>query len=140
MQVDEIKRKIDILNSYIEEIRPTATLSVADFSNDKDKVRVLERLFQLIVDETVDINTLILSDTFSESPETYRSTFYAVSKLGIIETHFADTIALSAKLRNQIVHQYDKVQEKVMIEDIKKFIPLFEKYVAIIIEKFIQPK
>ena len=61
MQINEIKRKIDILNSYIQETRPTLLTSTDDFLANKDKIRALERRFQLIVDEAVDINTLILS-------------------------------------------------------------------------------
>lgn len=89
------------------------------------------------MDEAVDINTLIIADSTQESPENYRSTFYGLSELGLLDHTFADTISFSAKLRNQIVHDYDKVQRSVMIEDIKKFILLYEKYIATLIEKFV---
>lgn len=137
MQINEIKRKIDILNSYIQETRTSLLTSTDDFLANNEKIRALERRFQLIVDEAVDINTLILSDSTSESPESYRSTFYAVSNIGILDREFADRISQSAKLRNQIVHNYDKVQDRIMVEDIKKYVPMYEKYVAIVIEKFV---
>jgi len=137
MHNDEIKKKIDTLRAYYEELKPWVSFPSGEILANNEKIRAIERLFQLLVDEAVDINTLIIADSTQESPENYRSTFYGLSELGFLDHAFADTISFSAKLRNQIVHDYDKVQRSVMIEDIKKFILLYEKYIATLIEKFV---
>ncbi|HEY4478918.1 MAG TPA: HepT-like ribonuclease domain-containing protein [Candidatus Paceibacterota bacterium] len=128
---------MDTLRAYYEELKPWISFPSGEILANNEKIRAIERLFQLLVDEAVDINTLIIADSTQESPENYRSTFYGLSELGLLDHTFADTISFSAKLRNQIVHDYDKVQRSVMIEDIKKFILLYEKYIATLIEKFV---
>lgn len=137
MQVDEVKRKVDILRAYLDEFKPLISLATEELLSDDVKLRAIERLFQLIVDEAVDINTFILMDTSSKSPDSYRSTFYFLSQEKFFDYEFADKISYSAKIRNQIVHDYEKMEKKFLLEEMKRFYPMYEKYVTLLIGKLI---
>ncbi|MBI2099803.1 MAG: DUF86 domain-containing protein [Candidatus Vogelbacteria bacterium] len=137
MQTDEIKRKTDRLRAYLDELEPLLVLANEKILADQMIIRTIERLFQLVVDEAVDINTLILSDSPIESPESYRSTFYGLAEAKILERDFVDQISESAKLRNQVVHEYEKLKPVVLITKIKKQFPLFQQYLAMMIKKFV---
>ena len=91
MHNDEIKKKIDTLRAYYEELKPWVSFPSGEILANNEKIRAIERLFQLLVDEAVDINTLIIADSTQESPENYRSTFYGLSELGFLDHAFADT-------------------------------------------------
>jgi len=91
-----------------------------------------------MVDETFDINSALAYQLGNKIPESNKSTFYAVADLNIITQEFADKISLSAKTRNNLVHDYEKVQKKVLIEDMKRFTELYKEYVKILIEKFVK--
>lgn len=135
MHQEEIKRKIEIVRAYLDELKPLLAPSATMIIQDKVKVRAIERLYQLVVDEAVDTNMLIISDSAIASPENYRSTFYSLSELKVLDLDFVDRISESVKLRNQMVHEYEKIQELDMIEGIKKFAVMYEKYLAILIKK-----
>lgn len=138
MHQQEIKRKIDKLRSYLEELKPFLISDTAVLLQDKIKVRAIERLFQLIVDEAVDINMLLITDSQAENPENYRSTFYALVNLKVLDNNLAGRISESAKLRNQLVHKYEEVQEKEMIEKIKKFTEMYEEYLVYVIKAVVK--
>jgi len=55
-----------------------------------------------------------------------------------IEQKFADSIAGSALLRNEITHNYDKRQRSVIIADMKKYIEIYKEYAKILVEKFVK--
>ncbi len=134
MHQEEIKKKIETTRSYLDELKPLLIPAATVIIQDKVKVRAIERLYQLIVDEAVDTNMLIISDSAIASPENYRSTFYGLSELKVLDHDFVDRISESVKLRNQIVHEYEKIQELEMIEGIKKFTKMYEEYLMIIIK------
>ncbi len=134
MHQEEIKKKIEAVRSYLDELKPLLGWEATMIIQDKVKVRAIERLFQLVVDEAVDTNMLIISDSVIASPENYRSTFYSLNDLKILERSFVDRISESAKLRNQIVHEYEKIQDLAMVELVKKFTLLYEEYLSILIK------
>ena len=134
MHQEEIKKKIEAIRAYLDEIKPLAAPVSGLILQDKVKVRAIERLYQLIVDEAVDTNMLIISDSTIASPESYRSTFYGLSELKVLDYNFVVRISESVKLRNQIVHEYEKIQELDMIEGIKKFLTMYEDYLTNIIK------
>ena len=103
----------------------------------KEKLASMERFFQLMADEAFDANSAIAYKLGNELPESNRSTFLALSELGVLEKDFAENIAGSAKVRNDIIHDYEKLQKKKLIEDMKKFAELYKKYIALLIKKFI---
>jgi uncharacterized protein YutE (UPF0331/DUF86 family) len=55
--------------------------------------------------------------------------------LGILDPAFANRIAPSVGLRNRIVHRYDDIQLRVMIESIKKLVPMYGEYKMAILQK-----
>ena len=136
MPIREIKRKVDILRSYLEEMDRFLVVSDKDILADDMKLRAIERVFQLIVDEAVDINTLILADAVSQSPESYKSTFFMLADEKIIDRDLSEKISGSAKIRNQIVHDYEKISESDLIQKIKKFQPIYKEYLAVLIKKY----
>jgi uncharacterized protein YutE (UPF0331/DUF86 family) len=81
------------------------------------------------------IHTILASR--NKIAESNKSTFYGIADLGIITPEFADAIALSAKTRNNLVHDYEKVQKSMLVEEMKKFIELYKEYIKILIEKFV---
>lgn len=62
--------------------------------------------FQLMVDEAVDINTALIYQLRGKVPDSYKSTFYELVSLDILEKSFAEKIAESVKVRNQMIHDY----------------------------------
>lgn len=72
----------------------------------------------------------------TKNRKTNKSTFYNLVDLNILENSFAEKISNSAKIRNQIVHEYEKLSKEDVILNIKKYYELYREYLKILIEKF----
>lgn len=89
----------------------------------------LERLFQLIVDGSVGINTHIIADSGFPMPDENRSTFTVLAEHAVLPSEFALRIAPSVGLRNLIVHKYGDVRLADMVELVRTEIADYREYV-----------
>lgn len=110
---------------------PDETLKI-----DKTSRSALERYFQLVVDAAVGINEHVISEENLEVPNDYFGTFLILGKAGIIPMDFAQKIAPSVGLRNQIIHQYEKINVDAMISSIRNNIHQYDEYMNLIIKHY----
>lgn len=127
-----IKNKIKDIQIYLKEAEADLNLSINEILADYHKSRTLERNFQLIVDAIIDINTHIISRRNLAAPDDYQSTFIILSDNKILPTPFALKIAPVVGLRNKIVHQYGKIDQRKFISDFKKERKDFKNYIRFI--------
>lgn len=123
------------MGSYMEELMPfIEKYRRGEMSLDNPEVHVIERLFQLLADAAIDINTHIITRGGLESPDDYEGTFRIVGKSKIIPYDLAERISNSVGLRNRMVHGYEKVQKKKMLDDISNGINQYTEYMRHISE------
>lgn len=127
-----IKNKMADLQSYLQELDPLLGEETGDLIGDNLKLRTVERLFQLIVDTAIDINTHIITESNFAIPDDYQSTFIVLAKNNVMPVAFANQIAPSVGLRNLIVHKYGRVDLKKMTDDIKSEIEQYIEYLKYI--------
>lgn len=137
MKNPELERKIGLLREYVDKLAPYAALDSDELIRNEEKRAAMERWFQLMVDEAVDINTSITYQMTGKVSESYKSTFYELAQLNILEKSFAEKIAESVKVRNQMIHDYERIQHSELIERMKSFFEPYKTYTRIIIEKFL---
>ncbi|MEK7621806.1 MAG: DUF86 domain-containing protein [Patescibacteria group bacterium] len=137
---DIIKSKLAAISEYLP--RLMSNLEVyrqGKLMLDDDRVFVIERLFQLIADAAIDINTHIIIQGKLESPDDYEGTFRILGQHKIIPLDFAEKISGSVGLRNRLVHGYEKVQRKIALDDISNGISQYVEYVKHI-QEFVENK
>lgn len=137
MKNPELERKIKLLKEYVDKLAPYAALDSSDLIKNEEKRAAMERWFQLMVDEAVDINAALAYQLSGKVSESYKSTFYELVALNVIEKTFAEKIAESVKVRNQMIHDYERIQYSELIEKMKSFFEPYKTYARIIIEKFL---
>ena len=127
-----IKNKIEDAQKYLEELHEILKFESREIIEDNLKLHSVERLFQLIVDVSIDINTSIISGLKFSVPDDYQSTFITLGENKILSMDFALKIAPSVGLRNLIVHKYGKVDIKRMIDDVKNELSDYIEYLKFI--------
>lgn len=130
-------KKIMLLQDYMTDLDLYINLSDTEILNNKDKNYAMERCFQLVVDEAVDINALVVYQLGNTIPDDSKSSFYALADIKIIEHEFAQNISDSAKIRNQVTHDYDKLSKVQVVQSIKKFYEMYKTYTKILIDTFV---
>ncbi len=121
------------MSSYLQELSPYIEEAKKGAITPEDqRIYIIERLFLLIVDAAIDVNTHIITRNKLESPEDYTGTFVILGKNKIIPHEFALKISGSVGLRNKMVHGYEKVQRQEMLNYIVNGIGTYSEYVKYI--------
>jgi len=127
-----IRRKLINLSEYIEELEPFLEYSYEQYISNYFIKRTAERLIQLIVENMVDINSIIISEMNHAPAKDYYSSFEIIGELGVIPINFANELAPCTGMRNRLVHEYDKIQDKIVFDSIKKVIEMVNQYIEYI--------
>ncbi|MBM3260991.1 DUF86 domain-containing protein [Candidatus Kaiserbacteria bacterium] len=129
-----VETKMADMQAYLAELEPTLALGTREIVHDNFKLHTVERLFQLIVDCAIDINTHIIASSNLPAPDDYQSTFTTIGERGMLPDNFARRIAPSVGLRNLVVHRYGKVDIVRMVDDISHEIGQYRDYLRHIVE------
>ncbi|MFN3739183.1 MAG: type VII toxin-antitoxin system HepT family RNase toxin [Thermodesulfovibrionales bacterium] len=115
-----LKHKLICVESYYREMERVLTFSDKEIKEDFIKLRALERILQLIVDEIIDINNHIIRYKPLNLPADFQSTFLILAENKIIPEDFAKKIAPVVGLRNRLIHRYEKIDLDLLIQNIRK--------------------
>ncbi len=127
--IDVITSKLSAMSSYMEELSPyLVQVKIGKITVVSPEMHIIARLFQLIVDAAIDINTHIITRGNLESPDDYEGTFSILGKCGIISNELVFKISKSVGLRNKLVHGYEKVDKGKVLSDITNGIGQYKEY------------
>lgn len=129
-----VRGKVALIKDYIKEMEEIISKDTASILKDFKNIRAVEREFQLITDEIIDINIHFIKELDLKSPDDFQSTFEILAEGKIISPEFAARIAPVIGLRNMLVHRYEKIDKKFFIEQVKKEKRDFVEYVGYIDE------
>lgn len=129
---DLIKTKMRSIQEYLLEIEPILSLTKEQIVSVVEKLRTLERVFQLIVDAMLDINIHIIRELELNSPDDLKSTFIILAEGKILPFDFAQKISPVVGLRNILVHGYEKIDRKLFIDSFQKNKQDFDEYLLLI--------
>lgn len=134
---DLITKKLALMHEYLEELEPLVVQGEDALLADKLKYHTAERLFQLIVDTMIDINTHIIREQTLLVPDDPQSTFITLGEASVLPNDFAKKIAPIVGLRNAVVHRYETVSVKRFVHELVRDFTDFKIYATVIAEKFL---
>lgn len=128
-----VKEKISKIREYLSETEEIIALDNQIILKDFRNLKTMERNFQLIVDEMIDINLHFIRELELNAPDDFQSSFTIMAEQGkIIPCEFAIKIAPVVGLRNKLVHRYEKVDKKFFIDQVRKDNKDFIEYIKYI--------
>lgn len=127
-----IRRKLINLSGYIQELEPFLKYTYEDYTGNYFIKRTGERLIQLIVENMVDINSIIIAERSLEPPKDYYTSFELMGKSALLPDTFAHELAPCTGLRNRLVHEYDKIQDEIVFNNISRLIDMSLEYMGYI--------
>jgi uncharacterized protein YutE (UPF0331/DUF86 family) len=79
----------------------------------------------MMIELCVDIPNHIISDRKLRIPFTYADSFKVLSEAGLIDQDLHGIMEKMAKFRNIIVHDYDKIDQAIVVMILKKHLQSF---------------
>lgn len=132
IEVEIINEKLTALHVYYQELKELENITFEEYRNNNLYKRSIERLIQLVVETSTDINNMILKGLDKGPTVDYYSSFIELAEAQVIPMEFALQIAPSTGLRNVIVHEYQKVDDEIVFKSIKKTLEYYLKYIKLI--------
>lgn len=134
-----VYKKLSRIEEYLKELENFLKFSDKEILADPLKIHIGERLFKLIVENMTDINQHFIKELDLKLTEDFQGTFDTLTEHKIIPQKFTNKIAGVINLRNIIVHQYEELDKKKFLNDLRKDYSDFKEYIKII-KKYLDNK
>lgn len=123
-----IHRKLGRIESYLGQIRTRRDPGSEAFAKDRDLQNIV--MFNLIqaIQACTDMGAHIISDSGWEAPSTQADIFETLAGQGVITKALAAKMVRMVGFRNRIVHEYEKVDLRIVHEVWRKHAGDIEKF------------
>lgn len=107
--------KASEIDEYLGELRTLLAGDASDILRNHERLHAIERLFQLVVDTMVAMNTHVIAGADFPVPEDYQNTFVTLGEHGVLPMDFAGRLAPIVGLRNRVVHKYEELDMRMFL-------------------------
>lgn len=127
-KVDRIQRDLVYLTEFTD-------LSFDEIAKDYKTHKVVERIIEVVINAAIDINQhIVVEEGKGHLPFDFKKSFLLLSDFGVYPREFAEEISQSAGLRNILVHEYTKLDERKFYNSIKDCYRDYTKYCRYILD------
>ena len=130
-----VLRKIHSIEMYLTQIKKKRDVGIEAFEKDKDLQSII--LFNLIqsIQSCIDIGMHIISDSGWEMPASQADIFEILTQNKIITKQLSKKMIKMIGFRNRIVHEYEKIDLKIVYEVWRKNLKDIERFCKAIVMK-----
>ena len=132
MEKERILAKIDELNGYLWEIHQIIPTSFEEYQK-IEKRRACERLLQISIECIIDICSLIVTGLRLGLPGEEDDLFEKLEAAGIIPSSMKETLRMMKGFRNILVHEYSRVNDKIVYEALRNRLDDFKIFKQLIL-------
>ena len=125
-----ISEKFKNISEYLSETEEVLKVDDAMIARDFRLLRTLERNFQLIVDELVDVNVYLIRELELKTADDFQNTFRILAEANILPSDLAERMAPVVGLRNMLVHRYEKINKNLFVRQVRNEYSDFIQYLT----------
>lgn len=126
---DIIERKLAVIVVNLEALAPVSAKPLEEYTADLIIRKAAERMLQEIIEAAIDINAHLLASAGGGVPDDYFTSFTRMAEQGILAGGLAQALAPSAGLRNRLVHEYDELDNGLILKALAGAQELYTEYV-----------
>ena len=125
MSPEVVKKKLVSLTTYLNDLSRYKKINFKEFMK---KHYEIERILELLVITASDIVFHLVSAKGEPAPASYKAAFLRAGELKIISMKTSKNLALSAGLRNILVHEYEEIDYNIVHKSIHSAIRDFSAF------------
>jgi uncharacterized protein YutE (UPF0331/DUF86 family) len=114
-----VRRKLTVIRRNLDDLSALEHLSLAQYRENRFRLKGTERLLQETVEAAVDANLHLLRAAGAATPGDYYMSFVELGRAGILAEELAARLAPSAGLRNRLVHEYDDIDDAIVLAAVR---------------------
>lgn len=124
-----IYKRITAIKHYLSILEKYKDISPATLKADYEKSAIVERYFQLVIEASIGIAELIISDQNFPVAETSREAIQILGKKGVINNQFSEQFCGVAGFRNVLVHDYLDIDYEKVANYLKNNLADFHRFI-----------
>ena len=127
---DIVRRKLRTMLSFLDELKIEIPDQKTDYLNaPAGKHRAVERLGQLVVECSIDANSLLVIQSGGDPPTSARNSFKDVLQLGVIENEIRNAFHYRfVPFRNRLVHVYEEIDNGRVYDSAQSLLDFGQRY------------
>ncbi|CCI01085.1 type VII toxin-antitoxin system HepT family RNase toxin [Microcystis aeruginosa] len=128
MEREIVTVRIRLIIKYLNRLRGFESVTLSEYLDNFDYQLMVERLIELLVESSSDINSYLLLQLHNVTPATYYDSFIEAGKNGLTTRELAGELAKSSGMRNRLVHQYEAIDNELVFKAIPIALSQFPLY------------
>jgi uncharacterized protein YutE (UPF0331/DUF86 family) len=128
-----ILTRVSTIRESVRRLVALAAMSEAAFTADADACAIAERHLQVAIQSVIDIGNHVVSDLDLGTPSDYKEIFTLLAKGRVVSKALGLKLAGMAGMRNVLVHDYLKVDRRLVYRTLRKDLGDFERFVAAVL-------
>lgn len=129
-----VRRKLATITRNLRDLAGLGELSLEAYRQDRMRQKAVERLLQELVEAAVDANQHLLAAGGHGVASDYYQSFIEAGRRAIIPAELAQALAPSAGLRNRLVHEYDEIDDAIVLGALRTAARDYARYVRAVEE------
>jgi len=132
-----VRRKLAAIVRNLGDLAAIEGLTLQEYRRDRFRQKGAERLLQEAIEAAVDVNLHLIRAKGEGTPPDYYESFLAAGRAGVIPDDLARQLAPSAGLRNRLVHEYDAINDAIVLTAVRDarrqlvaFVAAIEQYLG----------
>jgi len=126
MSPDVVKKKLVAMTTYLQDLHRHDGIPFNVFM---ERHYEIERILELLIMTASDIVLHMLASRGEAAPGSYRAAFMRAGEMNIIKPEIGKRPALSAGLRNILVHEYAEIDYAVLHQSIPAALRDFSSFI-----------
>lgn len=132
MDKEVILRHLENMESALTQMRAMQSYALEEVKNDLLKQWQIEKGFEVLIQNLLDIGSHILVSRGISDWEDYADVIIRMGEHGIIPLNFSQRIAGMANFRNILIHEYTDVDIQTLVEYLREKPADFEQFMVYI--------
>jgi uncharacterized protein YutE (UPF0331/DUF86 family) len=138
--LEEIQSKIAVLHERVRRLSQFAGLAFTAYLKDFITKDAVERNVEVAIQACIDIAKIIIKKEKLREPEDNKGVFVVLAENGIISEQSLKFLIPMAGTRNVLVHGYDKIDDAIMFDVLKKHLSDFHVFLAEIDKNYLRKR
>lgn len=120
LNMDRIRGKVSDIKTSLALLQAYGMRKDEEFLSNEEAIRAARYSFIVLIEASMNIANHICARLLNKAPANYAETFLLLGESGIIKLDLAEKLAQMSRFRNLLVHGYAKVDDKKLLEIIRK--------------------
>ena len=123
-----VEEKLRRLREYLGVLRELRLVPPDELVADKIRLGSVKYYLQVSIECCLDIAGHVVASEGFRAPKDYGDTFIVLAERGVLDRPFAEKLRQMAKFRNRLVHLYDEVDDRQVVDVLAADLGDFDRF------------